>query len=44
MEEVGMPECIIDILSNGQCDPANNFKECGFDGGDCINVQGLKFQ
>ena len=27
------------MIGNNECDAANNFTQCGFDGGDCIIVQ-----
>ena len=29
-------------MANGICENANNRIECGFDGGDCIDVQGTQ--
>ena len=33
--------CNVALFTNGECDPENNKIECGFDGGDCVSVQGL---
>ena len=32
--------CNVALFTNGECDPENNKIECGFDGGDCVSVQG----
>ena len=32
--------CNVALFTDGECNPENNKAECGFDGGDCVSIQG----